>query len=540
MKFRVTSIVLANFVFFCGAMQQPTEKYIDFMLIIKNGSAENEIIKKGLIPSVFLSFRAGIKQKILMVAHSGLVAMLLSVAKDTKNYLQPELQGLLNDIKKDWEVKINPEGDWVVLNPKTAGRPLLDIGFSKKEKGLRLPLADLWPQEASLVADLEAGKFKPVNIDNFKNLFDETMPIRKRIFVDAHGHSAYGKKPLLAGMSREDYFSFLKFLNPTTDFLYLLTCYGGGLNSIQFHNQEIKNDQEGINALSIKFPIVLGATIEAPTELGRFQPADYKTFFKLLDDYLKNPDAKRLKDALNILYKEMRSETGIPIIRFPGANDFFRAIDLDTNIQLLTMVGLRSRELYAKTIELNSNQKLLIYPAIISLPIKINGSKVKIISMIPGSATHFIDSIVSVESFQKTLIAFSVPDITIKVFAIKKLICKDATFENVIIGKKEDRLRVLAKVTHLPDYQKFVGSYIKIESDFEKYGASFQTPWTSPFEQPDESDLKIIDAKNAADQVQIYFRSGTPNTEALQQATAGMQTMDMIENAKKSFLAAIT
>lgn len=511
-------------------MQHINEKHIDFMLIIENGSNEYEVLKRGNIPSVFSSLMAGINQKIFMIAHTGLISMLMSAAQDKKNDLHTQLEPLLEDLKNAWETKIDSEGDWVLLNPKTlpAGKSLAELGFTKG-------INNLWDKEKLLITDLEAGKFRSVNIDAFKNLFDEKNTIRKRIFVDAHGSSAYGKKPLLAGMSQDQYFSFLKFLNQNTDFLYLLTCYGGGLNSIKFHDQEIKSGQDAFNALSIKFPIVLGATIEAPTEMSKYQPADYKSFFKLLDEYIKKPEQRTLKEALAVLYKQMGSETGIPLVKFPGSNEFFRAVDLDDTIVSLTMVNMRARELGAKILELTDKQKLLLYPAIVTLPIKIMGSDTKIISMIAGNACHFIDSLSSNRSFQETLPIFNVADASIKVFVIKKLNCKDGFFENILLAKKGTRFKLLAKIISLPQYQKFMGMYVKLESDLDDIDPT-NIGAINIFEQPDESGLKIVDPKAVIEQAKISFDRSMPNFDALKQATAGMQTVDMIENSKKEFL----
>ena len=147
---------------------------IDFMLLTENGSNEYEILKRNEIPPAFSSLMDKIKQKMLIVTHSGLVAMLIATGKDKRNYAQWKA---LFEIKNNWEVKINTEGDWAILNPKLAGKSLSEIGFVKN-------LSDLWSQ-AALVSDLESRKFKPVNKDNFKNLFDENPRIRRRIFLNA-------------------------------------------------------------------------------------------------------------------------------------------------------------------------------------------------------------------------------------------------------------------------------------------------------------------------------------------------------------------
>lgn len=543
-RFVLMSIIC--FTLSISGMQSLNENSIDLMILIENGSSEFEILKDGRMPSIFSSLIAGIEQNLLMIVHSGLLGMLTSEAKNKQNRHQHKLESLLNNIKNNWETKINLEGDWVVLNPKNYEfrKTLIELGFTKD-------LVDFWIQEASLVSNLESGKFKPINVYTFKKLFNENTFIRKRIFVDAHGISAYTKRqPLLAGMTRDQYFDFLHYLNPTTDFLYLLTCYGGGLNSIQFHNQEIRNSEERFNALSIKFPLVLGASIEAVTEMSKYAPADYKLFFKLINEYIKKPNSQNLKDALNVLYKKMNPETGIPLIKFPGSREFFRAVDLDKTIRLFTMVEMRSHELVLKDkkvvgqitpLELLDNQKLLVYPAILLIPIKIFGIDTAILSMIPGNATHFFDSFSSNQSFRKTLNIFSSEDVAIKVWSFKKMICNDAIFENVILIKRGEKFKLVAKVNSLkPDYKQFVNSYFKIESDFSVYKDPLSMEaWQTPFESPEESGLKSIDSQGAFDIAKTWFNLAMPNPESLRQATAGMQPLSMIENAIKASLDAM-
>jgi hypothetical protein len=526
------------------AMQQPA-KHFDFLMIIENGSNEFQGFKEGIPPAVFSSMMDGFKQKIPMIVHVGLMGMLVAAAKDTsipsdefiklkKEKLQKELKDLLEDARANWDVRINSAGDWVVIKPKS-GENLASLGINESN------LSEFWIRSESIINEMEKGSFKPISIDNFKMLFNQSSPIRKRIMAIGHGSSGLFKDPLMLGIPREQYVELLKFLNPSTDFLYVFSCYSGGINSVQFHEQMKKANTEAFSLVSIKFPIVLSALYEAITDVSRRRSPDYRAFFSHLDEYLRTLSTKSLKDALNAIYAAIGIDSGIPLIRFPGANDFFRAVDIDNTVKLLTMVSMRAHMLSVQDkkvaakispIEILNNEKLLVYPALVMVPLHIIGVSYKIISMIPGNASHVLDQVVCDNQFDDFLKGFETDDISLKCFLIKKLSCKDVSFERAFLATSKEQYLFMGKVVDSPDYPQYKGSYIKVT------GKIFTYTLLNPFTQKD-SGLTQVTAISVQELINKVLNTKKTDPEALRHATAGMQTISMLDDAIRDFVSNI-
>jgi|GEM_PF-5978280 hypothetical protein len=252
------------------------------------------------------------------------------------------------------------------------------------------------------------------------------------------------KEPWVAGMESSKFTSFLKFLNEgiITRFLFYLTCFGGGkhLQKASFEKLSSTN-KDVIKPLNLNYIVSVGSVAEVSVtvmtpiaELFNWRglllaPAGHYPFI-YRESFDKNDPAyplSKLRSYVNFngFFNSLRSLFGfwtsikkkqgfsispfksilhnvapyisgigyaaIPSIKLPGTN-FFQAIDIDNDVQILSHMSVKNYELENRIIGLRDKSVALLYPSIVRVPMSV-WSGTSFVSMNPGVALHFINKI---------------------------------------------------------------------------------------------------------------------------------------------------
>lgn len=538
-------------------------KSLDLVMEFESGG-EVKYMEHGNQSPVFSYFIDGIQQEVPIVASSVLLYLLtLGVdikinwleergdennpyIKDTWLPYQQKIKNALANLKDEskWQVYANQAGDFAFLLPKSyyPNETASSLGFNAQIQKIA---------GSQIASTFNQKKSAPININNLKSMFDPKSDVRKRIFLNGHGttKTEYSKEAYVAQMDHQQYIAFLNFFNPTTDFLFVFSCYAAGSNLMRMYKDQLDTNKEIFTQASLSFPIALGAITDAPVGT-KLQTPNFKAFFKALDTYLANPRKGSLKSALNEIYK-LAEISAIPTIRFPGSESFFRAVEVDDKVKMLTMVGLKAYELEYKLkgaqvppLELNNLDAILIYPAIINIPLKIVpvvkknewGSeeiKTTIIPMISGNSYQIIDSINAADSnLQDIASIFDWPGKLSKAIFVKKIICKDGVYENVTVQHKGYSINYVIKIiSSMPgkpgslSFAEYKDSYVQI--DYSAAGWAEHIKHTNLKKLNNEEGLKLIK--------QLLIEA-KPSEEAIRQATGGQQTLNMLESTLNEYL----
>lgn len=426
-----------------------------------------------------------------------------------------------------WRVYHNKMFDYILLLPNSyyKDESLKNLGFNVSE----------WNKISSEKSLLTFGykSDTPFNSAHFSALFDPNSSVRKRIYLEGHGkferpdpqNPSKLLPPLIASLDPKQYMSFLKFLNPTTDFLFVFSCYAGGANLQAMYKDYIASNKKLFSKEQINFPIAMGATTDIA--IGFDQTPDFRTFFRLLNIYLNNPSKGSLKDALQEIYKNTPGFEVIPSVRFPGFQDFFRAQEVDKVIKIITMVGIRTYELEYKlksvpvpALSIKDIKALLVYPALITVPFDISSKKpITVVSMIPGNSYHLLQE---VKAKNMGWIRFIQSFMDLSTKSTKAFFIKKATIEGYPHGLVNEDILIYHE-------GELITVIYKSSIDNNYYKEVYKLPnfFTTPEQLTREEALKTI---------RMLLEKSKPNEEALFQATAGMQTLSMLQEVINSWL----
>ena len=578
----IVKIILCTFSFISiSSMEKPQErnpivqsKYLNMVFIFDEGfDAE---LKKNmyLLPEFFSltsgttgpMFRAlleGIKQEIPILVSSVLIRFIQEIQKERPFYefFLKTSQDNISNIPFEYPLHL-VEGYHELKNQYKSATEVLQKNYQSfndetKSCVLLLPnellrketldslgfnVNNLKPLKDILFSDLPLSS--PINIETFKKIFNQSSQYRKRIILMGHGDSALagGSKSLIAQMEIKQYLAFLESINSFCDFLFIISCYSGGINMIEAQKEQLKINDNVFSHAKLNYPIILGSTIDAPTTINIL---NYSEYFKKLDAYLAKPTTASLKEVLDEAYQNMQTQNpiwGIPLIRFPGSNSFFRAIDIDNNIAIITATGLKVFQLQhtlkvaeISPLEIKGKEIVLLYPALISVPVKIIAPKasmglfeVTIVSMIPGNACHIFNSLIVPNlSLESLLLSLHSQTRVKKAFLIKKLTTNNGIFENILFLIKPDRMMptktansIIAKVISSEKFKNYENNYF--------FANSFSFgPWNIE---------KINDIGKIIQEYQSKINEAMPTAEALYHSTGGQQTREMLELEIKEFL----
>ncbi len=461
----------------------------------------------------------------------------------------------INQIKspKLWQTYRTKNTEFLLLLPKKFGQKhLFTIGLSNELT--KIPVYK--------IEQLVKGKtYNPINIETLNKMIVNPS-IAKRIYLT--GHASYypewrSPEKSYAQLTAPQYISFLRHLDKTGgQFLYISTCWAGGLNLFKMHHEQIKESAKNIfSKVYVTYPIVVGALTEAPTKVS-FE-AKFKQFFGELDDFFN-----RRKKILHWVRKPFekivkafaeKSLWNIPSIRFPGINQFFQAIQVDAQVQLITYPILLAHELAFKANKLptqafiiKDKKAILLYPSMVRVPIKIEGTVPYMISMIPGKAHHYIQELDAHNTSLDELVRkmFAEPVIlSTKAFFIPKLRCKN--FEGSGILEKGlfefpfgpdspsqdlelSNVTIYVEKTHYFNVRRhnlIIYFYVDAIKSYKKFGM------TSVENLLPYPDITIDDAKK---EIKAKLEKTRPQPALLTEASGGIENERQFEKLTKKYL----
>ena len=479
------SVFLVSTVFSAELIEKETRKSLPNLNIAILPDSGDEDGKGG----VFADLAAMIRDKIPVIASSSLMKILID-KKDTKDKIPvKKLFAELLD-SNQWSLFKNTLSDFVVALPNNFWP---DLGKIDEEKLALLGLnknflTKLLPHEfESLFKDAPA---LPINMDSLEQLFLIDQTIRKRIFLTGHGYfdekiKGQASNPLIAQLTLAQYQRFLNFLNKIgTDILYLESCYSGGLHLLTPYVKELNSTSFAPNN-PLNYFIIVNGTTDAVT-YGCYKNS-FKKLFDAINDFF-SPNGPTIKNPFRSIVESMLCTdlSTIASVRFPGSLNYFKAINVDGKIEIITQakvtaeslktekglkqipeIGKLSAQIKEKrekgedttalakelemqlkasaegkrkdigSINIKDKDAVLLYPMILPIYFVIQSTKMPtIISMIPGNAVHYIKTIVSKEFIDEFFLSFYDLEIaSTKLFFIKTIgINNDALSRNYQTG----------------------------------------------------------------------------------------------------------
>lgn len=403
------------------------------------------------------------------------------------------------------------------------------------------------------------------------------------------------ERAVIAQMSSEEYIEFLKIIKKIhTEFIYIISCFAGGINLLKMHNILIEEANKKLDKTfsitEVPFTIVIGTTSGTESTYAvSSKPNDsyLRDFFNALDLYLKFPRSylkkplsnkknttppTLIQDVLKPLYTRLPYSTNYPIVRFPGSNTVFRPTELD-DLFVITYIGLQSYVLAKKqgtikSIAISSNIKdILVYPAIIqgidicleaiapaTIPTQASPTistaqtaVPHIVSKIEGNAQHFFDTIeaVNIDLFNLVYNGFCANlrrgrEKTAKSWFIKQVFIKDSSDLDLIKENNKDTSNPLL-LKDLIIY-KSTDSNVEVLLNYNgKFFASKSTVggigYTISIKAPKEHRTWMNITKDQfIERAKEIYQATKPLEQALKHASGGNETSAMIQEAFDEFL----
>lgn len=307
---------------------------------------------------------------------------------------------------------------------------------------------------------------KIIDIESLKNVFSSHVVIPKFIYLIGHGDYY---NALIAQMTIEQYNELLEYFSRTgCMFLYVSTCYGGGINLVDANKNLITHldEYDQKNKFDITFPLIFEGITDSEV-YKRSDDLDFEQFFSLIQDFfLKKAQEQSSTLIFSCIAQAVSGASSgllsnIPQVRLPFTRGYFRPIDADKIATLITYPILLQHELLNKkslqqkklieesgdkSINLSppfiikkESKAVFLYPSVLTLPLQLSPDHdlPALISMIPGNAQHYLKELI-IPAFDG--------DRTIKSL-VEKLF-------NSIPGQKENKsnkLFFIKKITFLQD-----------------------------------------------------------------------------------------
>lgn len=337
-------------------------------------------------------------------------------------------------------------------------------------------------------------------IEQLKKLFTNPYA-RKRIYLSGHGlYSSelidnflkkswqflqYGQTGSIVSLSFNQYLDFMQFLNSQgTDLVYVASCYAGGYNLLLYQ----KYDEMLSNQIFLSYFLIIGSVSDQSTLLWRpGEGLNFHKFFEKINIFFA-PQRTRSISSLASIFKSFALtyyKENIPSVRFPGKINYFNALTIDKETEIITYSKAIAHTLKIEPIirkistskfdveeeepkfkvkkevqpfNIRRKKAILIYPLFIEAPITITKSYAPtLISMIPGNAFHFFKTITFGDIHKLYTLFLDMHIASEKVYVIENLIIKkyydlvglpSGDLHYVIIDKKpfQSTSTIIAKV----------------------------------------------------------------------------------------------
>lgn len=251
-------------------------------------------------------------------------------------------------------------------------------------------------------------------LDSFFNLFVEKSDKSyksKLIFVAGHGDVG---QP--SGISKKEYPSFLHFLNKKNcRAMITFSCYAGGKSTLIHLNQanadylaqqEVYYHRSSKELKPVRFPVIVRSIQDFPTAINQKAEADFMTFFSELTKLLESGIGETVDNLRNVIKKSEKGiekrELNLAQVYFPSPNcpAGFQSIGEGNKSFSLTFNKMNREKILMKQkasepngLLVDNKQFLEFHPIVMNYPIIFRRKNPILLSMIPGTAQHFIKSI---------------------------------------------------------------------------------------------------------------------------------------------------
>jgi len=446
-----------------------------------------------------------------------------------------------------WDIYLTPNNNFTVLIPSNKADNLKAFNKNNLKK-------INWKKWRDLVPIFKDKTEFKINIDDFNSLLIDSTEMPKNIYASGHGQAeagmeanegSNGHSALVGQLSYGQYQKMLnKFNKIGCNFLYLVTCFGGGWNLMKAHKyqeKQIEDNQEIFSREQLKFPIVIGALTDATVYAT--SGVNLRAFFDSLNAFLSSKATQQtgdwvITDPLKTILKNISGDTlaNTPLILFPGLTKFFQAVDVDNKVKIITLNSLLKLELGKKNINIkDKNEAILIYPLVVPLKIIIesNNAFPEIVSMIPGKSYHFIESIeASNISFDKILndlgflkkSARKTSAITPRALFIHKLKCKNSP-DSIVNQHADSKFIELENVFISIQYTAYgepqAVAIVTLENDqYFKFFSTLKIINTVGTYAIDSKKISKVEAEN---EIKEGLKKMSPDPQALKDITGGTQ-----------------
>lgn len=442
----------------------------------------------------------------------------LSVRKLLKNLID----------EKKWSI-YQADNKYVIFIPesKYPQRSLGDLGLSAKLKKVA---------GANLEKTFENSTDIPIDVGVLNNVFADDFSVKKRIYLIGHGYYSKdllkdvetgqvslnpGATALVGQLKYDQYVELIERLDKIgCEFFAVSSCFAGGWNLLTFHSKLQKGlEKDVFSRISVSYPIAILALSNVARQV---KGVNFRTFFERLDEFFTRRGhtiSHWIHKPFGAILEPISGQEleNSPSIKFPGIRTFFRPVDVDDKVQVLSYPSLIKHELIHKVkkgpkdLRLKNKEALLIYPSIIDVPLTFLGTKyLPLISMIPGPAHHYLQSITAakINVMGGFFSGFGIWGLQPKAFFIGKLnygyaFKKDkVALKNVLISSRMDLLT-----------NEYSLEVIAQREDNKKYYVKTRTSeWTE------------ISKEQAYKKIRQILKETTPAKEALTEATGGIES----------------
>lgn len=511
-------------------------KPLNVVLLLDTNGSEYYDFKKDPYRASVVTFalHGAISQKIPFIAS----AHLLYILKHCKNPAYVDSFKQLST--SDWMIYGDNTKSFVVAFPKdySADLPLSYVGINDK-KVKYIPSLDF---------NKYAEKSLPlvyfsINTDNLKALFVNPYA-RKRIYLCGHGLyspellSSFVKKAIhissystgkatVASLSSDQYLSFLTFLNSQgTDLVYVSSCYAGGYNLLLYQKLD-----ELITKIPLSYFLLIGATTDAAISVFMTEDniINFQDFFKNIDSFFE-PSSKTPASLEAIVQSFKYDPTSIPSVRFPGSIDYFKALNINNKIEIITYAKALAHTLKIEPanrsyqpamvkkeiqpFDIKDKRAVLIYPLYVATPLYIHEGifTPSLISMVPGNTFHILKQVKIGGMSQLYQLFLQMESISEKVFMIEKLETKSYSHSGLPSGILE---KVMIDIKPKSQQPKSI-IIVQVEGNFyqAENGINFQPMDTNQAKEIISKTLKDIKDKTLQ--------------RAVNQATGGREDVEEI------------
>lgn len=441
---------------------------------------------------------------------------------ETNPMMSDFLYNVLVNTQKDWDIFIQEdmkEGEGLVLFiPKS-----LHSDKIPSEKLKALDFNTDGTLKPAKIFDVLAKTGKNGNAKSLATLFAEEPTVSKTVILNGHGNAQ-----TIGGLNQSDLQLFRSVLDKqNVKGMLIISCMSGGASSLQ------------LNEVHTNYPIILRSVGDFTTERSyvwgnkgiKSEYTDsiassrrilaqlpltstYKNYSQLIDKE-DNSDKSNQKLLQNYVTVYLPSSPSVP--------DGFRAIDEQGGSNyILTIQKLRRKQIKTvmdrnhkapkseNTIKIKDSHALQLYPQVITVPIVITGKYPILLSMVPGNAHHYIESI---EADEGTLQKFFAA--TENFYQKNQLSTQKAFFINRInTGSQQYQEVVFAKLDILIALYKKKGRYVQRVGD----------------------TVGEIDAFSYSLMKNLIISATQPSKQALASATANQESDDQFLDALSNSL----